>query len=309
MTVGAPIPAVEVPRAEAARTGARTRTGPGLGRGLLHLSLIVLMIIWAIPTIALLVASFRPAAATNTSGWWTAITPPWEFTIENYEYVLGRAGIDQAFVNSLIITIPATVLVVMIAAFAAYAFAWMEFPGRNVLFVIVVGLLVVPLQITLIPVLNFFRDFQPFGLEINGTMLAVWLAHTGYGLPFAIYLLRNYFGSLPREVFESAAIDGASPSTSFFRLALPMSVPALASLIIFQFLWVWNDLLVALVYLGGASENHPLSVVLANLTTSFGGGWQFLTAAAFISMIIPIIVFVSLQRYFVRGITGGAVKG
>ena len=309
MTVGAPVPAVEAAQPAVARQRAATRSGPSLGRGLLHLSLIVLMVIWAIPTIALLVASFRPAAATNTSGWWTAFTPPWEFTLENYEYVLGRAGIDQAFINSIIITVPATVLVVMIAAFAAYAFAWMEFPGRNVLFVIVVGLLVVPLQITLIPVLQFFRDFQPGGFEINGTMLAVWLAHTGYGLPFAIYLLRNYFGSLPREVFESAAIDGASPSTSFFRLALPMSVPALASLIIFQFLWVWNDLLVALVYLGGESSNHPLSVVLANLTTSFGGGWQFLTAAAFISMIVPIIVFLSLQRYFVRGITGGAVKG
>ena len=221
-------------RADPRRRGAAGRVprrgrdavgGPSLGRGLLHLSLIVLMVIWAIPTIALLVASFRPAAATNTSGWWTAITPPWQFTLDNYEYVLGRAGIDQAFINSFIITIPATVLVVMVAAFAAYAFAWMEFPGRNILFVIVVGLLVVPLQITLIPVLNLFRDFQPFGFEINGTMLAVWLAHTGYGLPFAIYLLRNYFGSLPREVFESAAIDGASPSTSFFRLALPMSVP------------------------------------------------------------------------------------
>ncbi len=173
--------------------------------------------------------------------------------------MLGRAGIDQAFINSFIITIPATVLVVMIAAFAAYAFAWMDFPGRNILFVVVVGLLVVPLQITLIPVLNFFRDFQPAGIKINGTMLAVWLAHTGYGLPFAVYLLRNYFGSLPREVFESAAIDGASPSTSFFRLALPMSVPALASLIIFQFLWVWNDLLVALVYLG-ARPGEPSAV-------------------------------------------------
>jgi alpha-glucoside transport system permease protein len=306
---GAPIPVAEVSEVRATSARTATRSGPSLGRGLLHLSLIVLMAIWAIPTIALLVASFRPAAATNTSGWWTAITPPWEFTLDNYEYVLGRAGIDQAFINSFIITIPATVLVVMVAAFAAYAFAWMVFPGRDVLFVLVVGLLVVPLQITLIPVLNLFRDFQPFGFEMNGTMLAVWLAHTGYGLPFAIYLLRNYFGSLPREVFESAAIDGASPSTSFFRLALPMSVPALASLIIFQFLWVWNDLLVALVYLGGESSNHPLSVVLANLTTSFGGGWQFLTAAAFISMIVPIIVFLALQRYFVRGITGGAVKG
>jgi alpha-glucoside transport system permease protein len=307
---GQPLPVVGAPTVDTTRARAKTaRGGPSLGRMLLHLSLLALVVIWVIPTIALLVASFRPAAATNTSGWWTAFVPPWEFTMENYEYVLGRAGIDQAFVNSFIITVPATILVVMIAAFAAYAFAWMEFPGRNFLFVVVVGLLVVPLQITLIPVLNFFRDFQPAGIEINGTMLAVWLAHTGYGLPFAIYLLRNYFGSLPREVFESGAIDGASPSTSFFRLALPMSVPALASLTIFQFLWVWNDLLVALVYLGGASRNHPLSVVLANLTTSFGGGWQFLTAAAFVSMIVPIIVFVSLQRYFVRGITGGAVKG
>src|SRR6185295_4445454 len=213
--------------------------------------------------------------------------------------VIAEQGIGDAFVNSLFITIPATVIPIFVAAFAAYAFSWMTFPGRNALFVIVVGLLVIPLQTTFIPIL---RDvFAPLGL--NGQFLAVWLAHTGYGLPFAIYLLRNYFGGLPREVFESAAIDGASPSTSFFRLAIPMSVPALASLVIFQFLWVWNDLLVALVYLGPVPENHPLSVVIANLTTSFGGGWQYLTAAAFISMIVPILVFLALQRYFVRGIT------
>jgi alpha-glucoside transport system permease protein len=299
---------IQAPAVSVAGTEARP-SGRRFGRIPLHLSLVALVIIWVIPALGLLVASFRPAAETNTSGWWTAFSPPWQFTLDNYQYVLGRAGIDNAFINSFIITIPATVLVVMIAAFAAYSFAWMEFPGRNILFVVVVGLLVVPLQTTLIPVLTLFRDFTPFGFKVNGTMLAVWLAHTGYGLPFAIYLLRNYFGGLPREVFESAAIDGASASTSFFRLALPMSVPALASLIIFQFLWVWNDLLVALVYLGPVPQNQPLSVVLANLTTSFGGGWQYLTAAAFISMIVPIIVFVSLQRYFVRGITGGAVKG
>jgi alpha-glucoside transport system permease protein len=299
----------QAPVAIGAQVQTRRRARPRLGGLAVNTVLLILMILWAIPAIGLLVASFRTAADTNASGWWTAFTPPWEFTIANYEYVLGRAGIDQAFINSFVITIPATVLVVMIAAFAAYAFAWMEFPGRNILFVIVVGLLVVPLQITLIPVLNFFRDFTPAGIKINGTFLAVWLAHTGYGLPFAIYLLRNYFGGLPKEVFESAAIDGAAPGTAFFRLALPMSVPALASLIIFQFLWLWNDLLVALVYLGPVPQNHPLSVVLANLTTSFGGGWQFLTAAAFVSMIVPIIVFLSLQRYFVRGITGGAVKG
>jgi alpha-glucoside transport system permease protein len=298
----------EAPAVAVSRSEARPRRGR-LGRIPLHLSLIVLVIVWVIPALALFVASFRPAAETNTSGWWTAISPPWQFTLENYQYVLGRSGIDSAFINSFIITIPATVLVVMVAAFAAYAFAWMNFPGRDILFVIVVGLLVVPLQITLIPVLTLFKDFQPFGFKLNGTILAVWLAHTGYGLPFAVYLLRNYFGGLPREVFESAAIDGANQATSFFRLAIPMSVPALASLIIFQFLWVWNDLLVALVYLGPVPQNHPLSVVIANLTTSFGGGWQYLTAAAFISMIVPIIVFLSLQRYFVRGITGGAVKG
>jgi len=281
-------PAVAVTGSQARRSRRR------LGRIPLHLSLVALTILWAVPAIALLVASFRPAAETNTSGWWTALTPPWQFTFENYEYVLGRSGIDTAFINSFIITIPATVLVVMVAAFAAYAFAWMDFPGRNILFVIVVGLLVVPLQITLIPVLTLFRDFKPFGFALNGTILAVWLAHCGYGLPFAIYLLRNYFGGLPREVFESAAIDGASQSTSFFRLAVPMSVPALASLVIFQFLWVWNDLLVALVFLGPVPQNHPLSVVIANLTTSFGGGWQYLTAAAFISMIVPILVFLSL---------------
>jgi len=281
----------------------------GGGRWPLHVVLGAIMLLWALPALGLLVASFRTAAATNRSGWWTAIAPPYEFTFQNYTYVLERNGFWGAFLNSFVITIPATVLVVLIAAFAAYAFAWMNFPLRNVLFVVMVGLLVVPLQVTLIPVLQLFRDFQIAGNRVTGTILAVWLAHTGYGLPFAIYLLRNYMGSLPKEVFESASIDGAGPATAFFRLAIPMSVPALASLIIFQFLWVWNDLLVALVYLGPVPQNHPMSVVLANLTTNFGGNWQFLTAAAFVSMVVPIVVFLALQRYFVRGITGGAVKG
>jgi len=275
----------------------------------LHVVVIGIMVLWAIPAVGLLVASFRTAAATNSSGWWTAIAPPYEFTFQNYDYILNRSGFWQSFLNSFVITIPATVMVVLIAAFAAYAFAWMTFPGRNVLFVVIVGLLVVPLQVTLIPVLGLFKDAEIAGNRLTGTILAVWLAHTGYGLPFAIFLLRNYMGGLPREVFESAAIDGAGPATAFFRLAVPMSVPALASLVIFQFLWVWNDLLVALVYLGPVPQNHPMSVTLANLTTNFGGGWQFLTAAAFVSMLVPIVVFLALQRYFVRGITGGAVKG
>ena len=288
----------------------RRRAQARFGNPILHLLLIGLMVIWALPAIGLLVSSFRSAAAISQSGWWTAFFNPAQFSLDNYQTVLGQAGIGESFLNSFIITLPATVIVVVIAAFAAYAFAWMEFRGRDLLFVIIVGLLVIPLQVTLIPVLRLFTTIDNvLGLRIGGTFVAVWLAHTGYGLPFAVYLLRNYFGGLPREVFESAAIDGASPTTAFFRLALPMSVPVLASLVIFQFLWVWNDLLVALVYLGPQPALLPLSVTLANLTTSRGADFQLLTAAAFISMIVPIVVFLGLQRYFVRGITGGAVKG
>ena len=270
-----------------------------------HVALIVLMIVWLVPTIGLFVNSFRPAQAVATTGWWNGLLPPWNVSLDNYAHVLSTAGIGDAFINSLFISIPATIIPIFVAAFAAYAFSWMNFPGRNILFVVVVGLLVVPLQTTLVPILVLYA-----GWGINGEFLAVWLAHTGYGLPFAIYLLRNFMGSLPREVFESAAIDGASPVTAFFRLALPMSVPALAALAIFQFLFVWNDLLVAITYLGFAKpENLPLTGVIANLINSLGGGWQFLSAAAFISMALPLVVFFSLQRYFVRGIVGGSVKG
>jgi alpha-glucoside transport system permease protein len=270
-----------------------------------HITLIVLMIVWLVPTVGLFVNSFRPAQAVATTGWWNGILPPWNLSLDNYAHVLSTAGIGDAFVNSLFISIPATIIPIFVAAFAAYAFSWMNFPGRNILFVVVVGLLVVPLQTTLVPILILYA-----GWGINGQFLAVWLAHTGYGLPFAIYLLRNFMGSLPREVFESAAIDGASPVTAFFRLALPMSVPALAALAIFQFLFVWNDLLVAITYIGFARpENLPLTGVIANLINSLGGGWQFLSAAAFISMALPLVVFFSLQRYFVRGIVGGSVKG
>jgi alpha-glucoside transport system permease protein len=301
----------QAPVVVGARVAARPRTkGARFGNPLLHLVLIGLVVIWALPAIGLLISSFRSSAAISQSGWWTALFNPAQFNLDNYRNVLGQSGVGEAFINSFIITLPATVIVVVIAAFAAYAFSWMEFRGRDLLFVIIVGLLVIPLQVTLIPVLRLFTTLNTaFGLEIGGTFVAVWLAHTGYGLPFAVYLLRNYFGGLPKEVFESAAIDGASPTTAFFRLALPMSVPVLASLVIFQFLWVWNDLLVALVYLGPQPALLPLSVTLANLTTSRGAGFELLTAAAFISMVIPITVFLGLQRYFVRGITGGAVKG
>jgi len=277
---------------------------PWLGRFGLHLTLAIISVVWLLPTVSLLVSSFRPEAATNTTGWWTAFTLPFQFTTQNYFEVLGRNNMGTSFLNSLLITIPATVIPIMVAAFAAYAFAWMKFPGRNVLFVLVVGLLVVPLQAALIPVLQFSVD-----LGIVGSFPAVWLAHTGFGLPFGIFLLRNFFGAMPREMFESAYIDGATPTTAFFRLALPLAVPAIASLVIFQFMWVWNDLLVALILVGGFPQVAPMTVTIANLVDSLGRGWHLLTAAAFISMMLPLIVFFALQRYFVRGILGGSVKG
>jgi alpha-glucoside transport system permease protein len=273
----------------------------------LHFVVIFLMVVWLIPTIGLLVNSFRPPEALTSSGWWTAIFSPSQFTLNNYAHVLAQSNISAGFVNSLFISIPATIIPIMVAAFAAYAFAWMRFPGRDILFVVVVGLLVVPLQSTFIPILQLYG---PKGLNIAGSFLAVWLAHTGYGLPFAIYLLRNFMGELPREVFESASIDGASPVTAFFRLALPMTVPAIAALAIFQFLFVWNDLLVALIYIGAQNpDNAPLTIVVSNLVSSLGGGWQYLAAAAFVTMALPLAVFLGLQRYFVRGIVGGSVKG
>jgi alpha-glucoside transport system permease protein len=266
-----------------------------------HFVVILLMVIWLLPTVGLLINSFRHATDVTSTGWWV----PSAYTLENYDAILNQSSLFDAFINSLFITIPATIIPILVAAFAAYAFSWMNFPGRNWLFIFVVGLLVVPLQMTLIPILKLYA-----GANLNGQFLAVWLAHTGYGLPFAIYLLRNFMGSLPREIFESAYIDGASPVTAFFRLALPMSVPAIAALAIFQFLFVWNDLLVAITYIGASnSENLPLTGFVSNLVSSTGAGWELLGAAAFLSMALPLIVFFALQRYFVRGITGGAVKG
>jgi alpha-glucoside transport system permease protein len=270
----------------------------------LHVVVIGISALWLLPTLGLLVSSFRPSQLVSTSGWWTALLPPFLFTLENYARVLGSYNLGRSFFNSLIITIPATVIPIMVAAYAAYAFAWMRFWGRDVLFTIVVGALVIPLQMTLIPVLKLYT-----ALGLVGTFPAVWLAHTGYGLPFAIYLLRNFIGALPRDLIESAYIDGASALTVFFRLILPLSVPAIASLVIFQFLWVWNDLLVALIYVGGTPQVAPLTVTVSNLVNSLGGNWQLLTAAAFISMALPLVVFLSLQRYFIRGILAGAIKG
>jgi alpha-glucoside transport system permease protein len=269
-----------------------------------HVALIAIALVWMLPTIGLLISSLRPPALVSQTGWWTAFSLPFNFTLENYERVLTTNNMAQSFVNSLLVAIPATIIPVLVAAFAAYAFAWMDFPGRRVLFLGVVGLLVVPLQVTLIPVLRLLTT-----LDLTGTLLAIWLAHAAYGLPLATYLLRNFFGALPKEMLEAAEVDGASPLVVFLRLVLPTSVPALASLGIFQFLWVWNDLLVALVYLGGSPEVAPMTVTVANLVNSLGQDWQLLTAAAFVSMALPLILFFSLQQYFVRGILAGSVKG
>ncbi|HBL12385.1 MAG TPA: sugar ABC transporter permease [Cyanobacteria bacterium UBA11162] len=272
-----------------------------------HLALIIISVIWTLPTVGLLISSLRHRDELLKTGWWTVFQHPFDFTqyqLGNYIDVLSAEGMGQAFLNSFTIAIPATVIPIAIATFAAYAFAWMKFPGRQILFIVVVGLLVVPLQMTLIPIL---RAYNQFGL--SGTFLGIWLAHTGYGLPLGIYLLRNYIGSLPKDLIEAAAVDGASHLTTFTRLILPLSMPAIASFAVFQFLWVWNDLLVALVYLGGTPDVAPLTMRLTSLVGSRGEAWQILTSGAFITMIVPLMVFFSLQRYFVRGILAGSVKG
>ncbi len=220
----------------------------------------------------------------------------------NISDVLNPRGMGRAFINSLIVTIPATFFPILFAAFAGYAFAWLDFKGRFLLFAVLVGLQVVPLQMTLVPISRIYAQ-----LGLNGTFWGVWLFHTGFGLPYAIYLMRNFLGSLPRDLFESAYLDGASHWTVFRRLVIPLAMPAIASLGIFQFLWVWNDLLVALVFLGGTTP--VMTYQISNMVTSLGAGWQLLTAAAFLSMLLPMIVFFSLQRYFVRGMLAGAVKG
>ncbi len=279
------------------------RFGYRLQRLPLHVVIIIFCAIWLIPTIGMVINSFRSVSDMGTAGWWTTLFPLHGFTLASYQQVLAIEGVTPSILYSILITIPATVIQLAIATMGAYAFAWMNFPGRNLFFIVIVGLMVVPIQMTFIPVLEFFKT-----LGIQGTIPAVWLAHAGYGLPFEVFLLRNYLGGLPREIFESAEVDGAGHAVRFLRIAVPMTIPAIASLTIFVFLGVWNDLLVALTYLG-VSPYRPFTVVITGLVTSFGGGWQFLTAAAVLQMALPLAVFIALQRYFVRGVTAGSVKG
>lgn len=236
-----------------------------------------------------------------------AVTP--RFTLDNYFEVLSSEGIARAFINSFTVTIPATIIPIMIAAFAAYALAWMQFPGRLFLVATMVGLIVVPLQMSLIPLLRMYNNIASVTGGDSKSYIGIWLAHTGFGLPLAIYLLRNYMAGLPREIMESARIDGASHFNTFTTMVLPLSFPALASFAIFQFLWVWNDLLVAIVFLGQTEDKMVLTGALRKLLGSRGDNWELLTSGAFISIIVPLIVFFSLQRYFVRGLLAGSVKG
>ncbi|MGR5500330.1 carbohydrate ABC transporter permease [Vibrio sp. DNB22_10_4] len=238
---------------------------------------------------------------------YTAVVPP-KFGLDNYREVLTAEGIGRSFINSLTVTIPATIIPILIAAYAAYALSWMKMPGRNLLIALVVGLLVVPLQMSLIPLLRLYNDIGAFFGVGAKTYLGIWLAHTGFGLPLAIYLLRNYISSLPREIIESAKVDGATDFEIFMRIVLPLSFPALASFAIFQFLWVWNDLLVATVFLGTGEEHMVLTARLRELLGSRGGNWEILTASAFVSIAVPLCVFFVLQRYLVRGLLSGSVK-
>ena len=299
-------PAAGAPAPTKAPKGGRGERGPGNAGWFARIALTVVCFLWVVPTVGLTLTSFRPLDDANNTGWWTLFTDPStlkNLTFSNYHDAIVQAHLGEAFINSIAIALPATFIPILVAAFAAYAFTFMEFPGRNFLFLLVVSLLVVPNYVAFVPILRIYGDIGLKGFP------TVWLAHIGFGMSLAIYILRNYMATLPKTVIESAKIDGASHFQTFYRLVLPMSVPALASFAIFQFLWVWNDLLVALVFIG-PGDNAPITVAVKNnLLGQQGAGWNLISAGGLLSMIVPIIVFLALQRFFVRGLTAGAVKG
>ena len=296
-----PRPALPRPRKGGAPSG-----GQGRASLVVKLVMAVLYVLWLIPTIGVVVTSFRTVDAVNSSGWWTVLTSPLDldqYTLASYRQVWS-GGMANSFLNSLAVTLPAVVIPILVAGFAAYAFTFMTFPGRDLLFCLMVGLLIVPVQVALVPLLRFYGD-----LGLYGTYAAVYLAHIGFNMPLAVFILRSYMATLPTAVIESAKVDGASHFQIFWRLVLPLSVPALAAFATFQFLWVWNDLLIALLYLG-TGERQVVTVTLGGLVGSNQiYGWQVVTGGAIITMAVPVLVFVSLQRYFVRGLTSGAVGG
>jgi alpha-glucoside transport system permease protein len=261
----------------------------------------VVALLWLLPTVGLFVTALRPRALFNVSGWWQALAKPSQLTLENFRHILEDPSFSHALVNTFLITVPATIGVVLFGALAAYAFAWVEFKGRDAVFLVVVGMLVVPLQMALVPVARLYGT-----IGIYGSILGVVLFHIAFGLPFAIFLLRNFFASIPKDLPEAARLDGASELRIFGRIMLPLGLPAIASLAIFQFLWVWNDLLVALVF--AKTSNAPITVAIQQQLRQFGGSIDVISAASFLSMLVPLAVFFAFQRYFAAGLLGGSVK-
>lgn len=284
----------------AARTPAQRLTRM-LGKTPIHVALGAIALIWLVPTVGLLITSFRPRSEIQTTGWWTVFAGNIDFTVQNYGSVLEQQDMFRAFLNSVSITIPSTIVPLVLASFAAFAFAWISFPFRDTLFLTVITLLLIPVQMTLIPLNELFGS-----LGLSGSFLPIWIAHTTFALPFGIFLLRNFFITLPKDLIEAARIDGASNWNIFRRVVVPLSVPALASYGIFQFLWTWNDLLMALVF--APRTGKPMTVQITSLLGTYASEWNLLAAAAFIVMIVPLVVFFSLQRYFVQGLLAGSVK-
>ncbi|MBB4931545.1 alpha-glucoside transport system permease protein [Lipingzhangella halophila] len=272
-----------------------------LSSGLVQAFLVCVALFWLMPTLGLFITSLRSPQDNAASGWWAVLQEPAQLSLENYASLLDNASFAASFFNTILITVPATVIIVVVASLAAYAFAWLEFPGRDWLFLLVVGLLVVPLQVALIPIAQIYG-----GLGIYGSILGVVLFHVGFGLPFAIFLLRNFFAAIPRDLLEAARMDGGREFTIFRRVILPLGGPAIASLTIFQFLWVWNDLLVALVF--ADAQSAPMTVALQSEMRQFGANLDVISAGAFLSMVVPLLVFFAFQRYFVQGVMAGAVK-
>jgi alpha-glucoside transport system permease protein len=272
-----------------------------ISRTPVHVALLLIAVIWLVPTIGLAVTSFRPRSEIQSSSWWSSLTD-FNFTLHNYDLVLNNARMGSAFVSSLMITIPSTLLPLALAAMAAYAFSWIRFPFRDGIFLLIVALMVVPIQMALVPLLQRFRDFG-----LADWYWGIWLAHTAFGLPLGIFLLRNFFITLPRDLIEAAKVDGASHARIFLKVVLPLSVPALASFAIFQFLWVWNDLLMALIFVQN-SDLWPMTIRINQMQSTYGIEWHLLSAGAFLLMIVPLAVFFALQRYFVQGLLAGSVK-
>jgi alpha-glucoside transport system permease protein len=281
-----------------------------LGRAPVHVALVGLALVWLVPSVGLLVTSFRPRPEIQSSGWWEALADA-SFTVRNYDLVLNANQMSSSFVNSALIAFPATILPLFIGALAAFAFSWIRFPFRDTIFLLLVALMVVPIQSALVPVL---LEFQNLGEWLTGDKTfftgwywGIWIAHTAFALPFCIFLLRNFFITLPRDLIEAARVDGATNWKIFRSIVLPLSVPALASFGIFQFLWVWNDLLMALIFIQ-ESDMWPMTIRISQLQSTYGAEWHLLSAAAFLLMIVPLLVFFSLQRYFVQGLLAGSVK-